>query len=118
MNLHALFPSLLVSTVVAFTHPAAAQINLLLIVTDDQAPHTLKAYGNEVCETPHLDRLAAEGMTLDGAHHMGAWAGGVCTPSRHMIMSGRTVSETSTPASAKRAAGRVESSSRSSSPPT
>ena len=30
-------------------------------------------------------------MVFDGAYHMGAWVGGVCTPSRHMIMSGRTV---------------------------
>ena len=30
-------------------------------------------------------------MVFDGAYHMGAWAGGVCTPSRHMIMSGRTL---------------------------
>ena len=28
---------------------------------------------------------------FDGAYHMGAWTGGVCTPSRHMVMSGRTV---------------------------
>ena len=30
-------------------------------------------------------------MVLDGAYHMGAFVGAVCTPSRHMIMSGRTV---------------------------
>ena len=30
-------------------------------------------------------------MVLDGAYHMGSFIGGVCTPSRHMIMSGRTV---------------------------
>ena len=30
-------------------------------------------------------------MTFDGAYHMGSWSGAVCTPSRHMIMSGRTV---------------------------
>ena len=30
-------------------------------------------------------------MVLDAAYHMGAWTGGVCTPSRHMIMSGRTL---------------------------
>ncbi|MEM7236116.1 MAG: sulfatase-like hydrolase/transferase, partial [Planctomycetota bacterium] len=65
--------------------------NFLFILTDDQAPQSLKAYGNKVCQTPNIDRLASEGMVLDGAHHMGAWIGAVCTPSRHMIMSGRTV---------------------------
>ena len=65
--------------------------NFLFILTDDQSPWTLSAYGNEVCETPNLDRLAAEGMILHDAHHMGSWSGAVCTPSRTMIMTGRTV---------------------------
>lgn len=66
--------------------------NFLFIVVDDQSPFDLKVYDpKSPLQTPNLDRLAAEGMVFDGAHHMGAWAGGVCTPSRHMIMSGRTV---------------------------
>src|SRR5690606_21947834 len=67
-----------------------ARPNFLFILTDDQSPFTLSAYGNNVCNTPNLDRLAAEGMTFDDAHHMGAWAGAVCTASRTMIMTGRT----------------------------
>lgn len=65
--------------------------NIIVIVTDDQAPHTLSTYGNTVCQTPTLDRLAAQGMTLDAAYHQGAWSGAVCLPSRVMIMTGRTV---------------------------
>ena len=65
--------------------------NFLFILADDQAPETLSCYGNTVCQTPHLDRLAAEGMVFDDAHHMGSWSGAVCTPSRTMIMTGRTV---------------------------
>ncbi|MDP7254309.1 MAG: sulfatase-like hydrolase/transferase [Planctomycetota bacterium] len=66
--------------------------NILFIIADDQSPLDLKIYNpKSSLETPVIDRLAAEGMTFDAAHHMGAWAGGVCTPSRHMIMSGRTV---------------------------
>lgn len=65
--------------------------NFLFILTDDQSPETLKVYGNTVCNTPNLDRLASEGMHLTNAHHMGAWSGAVCTPSRTMIMTGRTV---------------------------
>ncbi len=42
-------------------------------------------------KTPNIDRLAREGMVIDGAIHMGSFSGAVCTPSRHMIMSGRTV---------------------------
>jgi choline-sulfatase len=65
--------------------------NILFILTDDQAPQTLKVYGNTVCQTPNLDRLSAEGMTLLSAHHMGSWSGAVCTPSRTMIMTGINV---------------------------
>lgn len=65
--------------------------NIVLIVTDDQAPHTLKVYGNTVCQTPHLDKLAANGMTFDRSYHMGSWVSAVCNASRHMIMSGRTL---------------------------
>jgi arylsulfatase A-like enzyme len=69
----------------------ARRPNFLFIVADDQAPETLRAYGNTVCDTPGIDRIAAGGMTLDGMHHMGSWSGAVCTPSRTMIMTGRTV---------------------------
>ncbi|VGO19337.1 sulfatase-like hydrolase/transferase [Pontiella sulfatireligans] len=66
--------------------------NILFIIADDQSPFDLKLYDpSSELDTPVIDRLAADGMVFDGAHHMGAWIGGVCTPSRHMIMSGRTV---------------------------
>ena len=66
--------------------------NVLFIIVDDQSPFDLQIYDpDSPLETPNIDRIAAEGVTLDGAHHMGAWVGGVCTPSRHMVMSGRTV---------------------------
>lgn len=72
--------------------PAAKRPNILFIVADDQAAFDLKVYDrNSSLETPVIDRLAAGGMVIDGAYQMGAWCGGVCTPSRHMIMSGRTL---------------------------
>ncbi|MCH8277234.1 MAG: sulfatase-like hydrolase/transferase [Bacteroidetes bacterium] len=40
---------------------AGGKPNFLFILTDDQAPHTLGAYGNTVCHTPNIDRLAKEG---------------------------------------------------------
>lgn len=71
---------------------APGRPNVLLIVVDDQSPFDLRPYDPaSPLEAPHIDRLAAEGMTLDGAYHMGSWSGAVCTPSRHMIMSGRTL---------------------------
>ncbi len=66
--------------------------NILFIIVDDQSPFDLKVYNpKSTLDTPNIDRLAAQGMVFDGAYHMGAWTGGVCTPSRHMVMSGRTV---------------------------
>jgi arylsulfatase A-like enzyme len=66
--------------------------NILFIIADDQSPFDLKLYNpDSTLQTPVLDELAANGMTFDGAYHMGAWVGAVCTPSRHMVMSGRTV---------------------------
>ena len=65
--------------------------NILLIVTDDQSPLTLSCYGDELCDTPNIDRLAAAGMVIDQAYHMGSMSGAVCSPSRTMIMSGRTL---------------------------
>ena len=66
--------------------------NILFILVDDQSPQDLKCYNpSSPLETPNLDRLASQGMVFDGAYHMGSFSGAVCTPSRHMIMSGRTL---------------------------
>jgi len=76
--------------------PAAAakprRPNILFILVDDQSPFDLRVYDPASrLETPTIDRLAAEGMTLDRAYHMGSFVGAVCAPSRHMIMLGRTL---------------------------
>ncbi len=66
--------------------------NLLFIIVDDQSPFDLKIYNPESkLDTPVIDKIAREGMVFDRAYHMGSWSGAVCTPSRHMVMSGRTV---------------------------
>ena len=66
--------------------------NILFILVDDQSPWDLKAYNPaSKLDSPVLDRLARQGMVIDGAYHMGSFSGAVCTPSRHMIMSGRTL---------------------------
>ncbi len=66
--------------------------NILFIVVDDQSPFDLKVYDpKSKLETPNIDRLARQGIVFDVAHHMGSWSGAVCTPSRHMIMTGRSV---------------------------
>lgn len=62
--------------------------NILFIITDDQDNATLDTYGDRECDTPNLDRLAKNGMTLTDAHQMGAFLGAVSTASRTMIMTG------------------------------
>jgi hypothetical protein len=67
----------------AFSTAACAETtkrpNILFIIADDQSPFDLKVYSPDAqLETPNnIDRIAANGMVFDAAHHMGAWAGGV-----------------------------------------
>ena len=80
----------------AAERPAAAtpaqRPNILFIIADDQSPFDLRAYDPESrLETPVLDALAARGCVLDAAYHMGSFSGAVCTPSRHMVMTGRSL---------------------------
>ncbi len=65
--------------------------NILFIITDDQSPFSLKAYGNPICQTPNIDRLADEGMTLTSAYIQGSWMSAVCVPSRTQIMTSRSL---------------------------
>jgi choline-sulfatase len=71
---------------------AAGKPNFLFIIVDDQSPFDLKAYDPaSILETPNIDRIAREGLVLDGAYQQGSWSGAVCTCSRTMIMTGRTL---------------------------
>lgn len=87
------FSLTLLSCFVTFSRAGAdTRPNFLFIIADDQSPFDLQIYNDRSeLQTPCINQLAAEGMVFDGAYHMGAWVGAVCTPSRHMVMSGRTV---------------------------
>ncbi|MEP5338205.1 MAG: sulfatase-like hydrolase/transferase [Algibacter sp.] len=66
--------------------------NFLFVLVDDQSPFDLKTYDpKSILETPNISKLAQEGIVIDQARHMGSMNGAVCTPSRHMIMTGRTL---------------------------
>lgn len=56
--------------------------NILFIMSDDLKASVLNAYGNEVCKTPNIDRLAANGMVFERAYCQGL----TCSPSRTSIM--------------------------------
>lgn len=80
------------SCVIRSSKEGKKQPNFLFVLVDDQSPFDLKAYNvNSILETPTIDKLVREGTIFDEAHHMGSMNGAVCTPSRHMIMSGRTL---------------------------
>lgn len=86
----------LIALPISFTSKAIAaekkRPNILFIIADDQSPFDLKIYTpDSKLDTPNIDRLAAQGMVFDGAYQMGSFSGAVCTPSRHMVMCGRTV---------------------------
>lgn len=61
--------------------------NILLIVSDDQRPDTIRALGNPLIETPALDRLVGGGTTFTRA----ICTYPLCYPSRAEILTGTTV---------------------------
>src|SRR4051794_11225624 len=64
---------------------AAAPPNVVLIVADDLGWADLGCYGSAYHKTPHLDRLAADGMRFTQAYA----AAPVCSPTRAALMTGR-----------------------------
>jgi arylsulfatase A-like enzyme len=60
--------------------------NILLILADDLSWSDLACYGHPWHETPHLDKLAGEGMRLTSAYAPAP----ICSPSRAAILTGRT----------------------------
>lgn len=59
--------------------------NIVLILTDDQGAWAMHCAGTEVLQTPHLDRLAREGMRFDSFF----CASPVCSPARASLLTGR-----------------------------
>jgi len=64
---------------------AAAPPNVVLIVADDLGAMDLGCYGSKFHRTPHLDKLAADGMRFTQSYS----ACPVCSPSRAAIMTGQ-----------------------------
>lgn len=58
--------------------------NVLFIISDDLTATALSCYGNTLCQTPNIDRLAAQGTRFTHAFCQGTY----CGPSRASFMSG------------------------------
>ena len=65
---------------------AAQKPNILLILADDLGYGDVRCYNDQSkVATPHLDRLAREGMRFTDAHSPST----VCTPTRYSLMTGQ-----------------------------
>ena len=63
----------------------AGRPNIIFVLADDLGVNDLGAYGRRDHRTPHLDRLASEGLRFTTAY-VGS---PICSPSRASIMTGR-----------------------------
>ena len=59
--------------------------NVVFLFVDQLRAMSLPLYGEQQIETPHLDRLAAQGMRMDNSISSCP----VCTPARAMLVTGR-----------------------------
>lgn len=86
MNPSALFVRclLFLCTCAAAVAAAGAKPNVIFILADDLGYGDLGAFGQKVIKTPHIDKLAAEGMRFTDAY-AGAT---VCAPSRCTLITG------------------------------
>jgi arylsulfatase A-like enzyme len=62
----------------------AKRPNIIFIMSDDHAAHSMSCYGSRINRTPNLDRIAAGGMRFDNCFCTNS----ICTPSRATILTG------------------------------
>jgi arylsulfatase A-like enzyme len=65
--------------------PGRARPNFILFITDQHRADFLGCYRHPVVRTPHIDSIAARGVTFDKFHV----ASPVCMPNRASLMTGR-----------------------------
>ncbi len=66
-------------------HAAPKVENVLFIISDDLKASVLGCYGDKVCRTPNIDKLAARAMVFERAYCQGL----ACAPSRTSFMHSR-----------------------------
>jgi choline-sulfatase len=68
--------------------PAGPRPNIIVIMSDEHDPRVAGCYGNAMARTPHLDSLAADGVTFDCAYTSSP----LCVPARLAFTAGKYVS--------------------------
>ena len=77
---------LLLLALLAFVSVRAAdKPNIIFIFSDDHAQHAISSYGSKVNQTPHIDRLAKEGVRFTRSFCINS----ICTPSRATLLTGQ-----------------------------
>jgi arylsulfatase A-like enzyme len=77
---------LVVTGVLAFApNSLADRPNILFIFSDDHARAAISAYGSNVNQTPHLDKLASKGAKFLESYVTNS----ICTPSRATLLTGQ-----------------------------
>ncbi|MCP9234682.1 sulfatase [Lewinella sp. JB7] len=67
------------------TEPAPRRPNIIFIMSDDHAQRAISAYTDELIETPHLDRIAEDGLLFRNSFVTNS----ICAPSRAAILTGK-----------------------------
>ena len=63
--------------------------NILIVMADQLTALALGCYGNKDVKSPHIDRLAAEGVLFESAYSSSP----LCTPARYAFMTGQNISQ-------------------------
>nr|WP_294905763.1 sulfatase-like hydrolase/transferase [uncultured Lacibacter sp.] len=82
---HKLFLVAVFFLIAVFDSKSQQKPNIIYIMTDDMGYADLSCYGRKDYQTPHLDKLASQGMKFMHAYS----AAPVCTPTRTAFMTGR-----------------------------
>lgn len=87
MRISPLIPIGVMASASAFgaTINGAQRPNILFIMSDDHAAHAISCYGSKINQTPHIDRLANEGVRMEHVYATNP----ICAPSRASILTGQ-----------------------------
>src|SRR4051794_13755046 len=90
MSQHKFLPILLTALGLGWVGPGAnaaepVRPNVVLVLADDLGWGDLSCYGGTIAKTPHLDRMAKEGVRFTQAYV----ASPICSPSRCGIITGQ-----------------------------